>query len=211
MGRKRVSSPSHQHFWANCDGWDPSPVESAEGGKSITGSRAVPGKAWFHNFRPAQGPPEGRCCPPSKVLQDPGMVGEEIEIMWQLGIIEASTTEWCSPIVWVPKKDGSLRLCIDFSYLNTVSKFESYPIPRIDELLKKELESPSSSPPLAWARGSGSWPCQLKPRSWQHLKHPMACFSSRGCLLAAMSTPHEPSFEEGSTVCSGQLGLCGHL
>lgn len=62
---------------------------------------------------------------------------KEIELMLQLGIIETSTSEWCSPVVLVPKKDGSLRFCIDFRYLNAVSKFETYPMPRIDELLER--------------------------------------------------------------------------
>lgn len=56
--------------------------------------------------------------------------------MLQLEIIESSISEWCSPIVLVSKKDGSLRFCID-RYLNAVSKWESYPMPRIDELLDR--------------------------------------------------------------------------
>lgn len=62
---------------------------------------------------------------------------KEIELMLELGIIETSTSEWCSPIVLVPKKDGSLRFCIDFRYLNAISKFDPYPMPRIDELLER--------------------------------------------------------------------------
>lgn len=62
---------------------------------------------------------------------------EEVEVMLQLDVIEQSTSEWCSPIVLVPKKDGSLRFCIDFRYLNSMSKCQSYPMPRIDELLEK--------------------------------------------------------------------------
>uniref|UniRef100_A0A8P4KK44 ribonuclease H n=1 Tax=Dicentrarchus labrax TaxID=13489 RepID=A0A8P4KK44_DICLA len=62
---------------------------------------------------------------------------KEIDLMLSLGIIEISRSEWCNPVVLVPKKDGSLRFCIDFRYLNSISQFDSYPTPRIDELLER--------------------------------------------------------------------------
>lgn len=57
--------------------------------------------------------------------------------MLAMGIIENSESEWCNPVVLVPMKDGTLRFCIEFRYLNTVSKFDSYPTPRIDDLIKR--------------------------------------------------------------------------
>ncbi|XP_057693505.1 uncharacterized protein LOC130916648 [Corythoichthys intestinalis] len=71
---------------------------------------------------------------PQKLL-DP--LKREVDLMLSLGIIEASYSEWCNPIVLVPKKDGTIRFCIDFRYLNSVSKFDSYPTPRIDELIER--------------------------------------------------------------------------
>ncbi|KAK5925315.1 hypothetical protein CgunFtcFv8_017849 [Champsocephalus gunnari] len=62
---------------------------------------------------------------------------KEVDLMLSLGIIEISKSEWCNPVVLVPKKDGSLRFCIDFRYLNSISLFDSYPTPRIDELLER--------------------------------------------------------------------------
>lgn len=52
-----------------------------------------------------------------------------------MGIIEQSNTEWCRPLVF--KKDGSLQICIDFMKLNAKTEFYVYPMPRIDELLKR--------------------------------------------------------------------------
>ena len=51
------------------------------------------------------------------------------------GIIQESISPWASPIVLVPKKDGSLRLCIDYRKLNSVAEPDAYPIPRADDTL----------------------------------------------------------------------------
>lgn len=66
-----------------------------------------------------------------------GPLKDELDGMLKMGIIEPSKSDWCSPVVLVPKKDGTLRFCVDFRYLNQVSKFDSYPTPRIDELVER--------------------------------------------------------------------------
>ncbi|CAB0006640.1 unnamed protein product, partial [Nesidiocoris tenuis] len=62
-------------------------------------------------------------------------VDEMIKQMEKMGIVEASTSSWASPIVLVKKKDGSTRFCVDFRKLNDATKKDSYPLPKIDELL----------------------------------------------------------------------------
>ncbi len=62
---------------------------------------------------------------------------KDVEMMRELGVIEPSMSEWCSPVVIVPKKDGSLRVCIDFRKLNAQSQFDEYPMPRVDDLLER--------------------------------------------------------------------------
>ena len=49
-------------------------------------------------------------------------IAEMVESMEKQGVIKPSTSPWSSPVVLVPKKDGSLRSCIDYSKLNSVTK-----------------------------------------------------------------------------------------
>ncbi len=62
---------------------------------------------------------------------------DELDIMLSMGVIEPSHSEWCSPIVLVPKKDGTLRFCTDFRQINSLSKVDPYPMPRIDEMVER--------------------------------------------------------------------------
>ena len=64
-------------------------------------------------------------------------INKEIEEMLQLGVIEPSSSPWRSYPVVVPKPDGGIRLCIDYCKLNEVSKFDAYPMPKIDDLLER--------------------------------------------------------------------------
>lgn len=61
----------------------------------------------------------------------------EVREILRMGVIEPSTSEWSSPIVLVPKPDGSMRLCNNFRSVNAISTFDAYPMPRVDELLER--------------------------------------------------------------------------
>lgn len=52
-------------------------------------------------------------------------------------LIEPSTSPWGSPILFVKKKDGSLRMVVDCRALNKLTIKNRYPLPRIDDLLDK--------------------------------------------------------------------------
>ena len=56
--------------------------------------------------------------------------------MLESGAIQLSQSAWCNAVVLVRKKDGSLWFCIDFCCLNMHTKKESYPVPRIQEVLE---------------------------------------------------------------------------
>jgi len=58
-----------------------------------------------------------------------------IEDMRKQGVIEESQSPWVSPAVLVRKKDGTIQFCVDYRKLNAVTKKDSYPLPRIDDIL----------------------------------------------------------------------------
>ena len=50
------------------------------------------------------------------------------------GFIRPSASPWGAPVLFVKKKDGSFRMCIDYRQLNKVTVKNKYPLPRIDDL-----------------------------------------------------------------------------
>ena len=71
----------------------------------------------------------------------PSLVEEVWNHLWEMlesGAIQPSQSEsaWCNKVVLVRKKDGSLQFSIDFWHLNTHTKKDSYPLPRIQEALE---------------------------------------------------------------------------
>jgi Reverse transcriptase (RNA-dependent DNA polymerase) len=56
-----------------------------------------------------------------------------IDRMLSQQVIEPVTYEWASPIVLVPKPDGTLRFCVDYRRLNMITVPDTYPLPRLDE------------------------------------------------------------------------------
>ena len=64
-----------------------------------------------------------------------GEVSKQIQDMLSQGVIQPSTSPWASPLVLVKKKDGSYRFCVDYRKLNQVTKQDSQPLPRVDDLL----------------------------------------------------------------------------
>ena len=58
----------------------------------------------------------------------------QLEEMLEKGFIRPSTSPWGAPVLFVRKKDGTLRLCIDYRELNKVTVKNKYPLPRIDDL-----------------------------------------------------------------------------
>ncbi|KMQ86489.1 krab-a domain-containing protein [Lasius niger] len=96
-------------------------------------------------------------------------------------IIEESQSPWVSPAVMIKKKDGTLRFCIDYRRLNAITVKDSYPLPRIDDILDQlsgnswfstlDLKSgywqvkvrPSDKEKTAFSIGKGLWQFTVMP------------------------------------------------
>ena len=55
--------------------------------------------------------------------------------MLKEGVIKPSNSKWASPMVIIKKKDDTIRLCVDYRKLNAETELETYPIPRVDDIL----------------------------------------------------------------------------
>ncbi|KAL4028434.1 hypothetical protein IC575_011631 [Cucumis melo] len=58
----------------------------------------------------------------------------QLQELLDKGFIRPSVSPWGAPVLFVKKKDGSMRLCIDYRELNKVTVKNRYPLPRIDDL-----------------------------------------------------------------------------
>ena len=86
-----------------------------------------------------------------------------LETMQQSQVIQPSESPWASPIVLVRKKDGSLRLCVDYRALNSVTRTDAFPLPRIDDILDRFGEARYFTT------------LDLKSGYWQVRVHPNSC------------------------------------
>lgn len=90
------------------------------------------------------------------------VIEKEINKMLDLGVIRRSMSPYSSPLLVVGKKDGSLRLCVDYRALNLHTKKDRFPLPSIDEILAKLGGACSYSTLDAC---SGYWQLSMDPAS----------------------------------------------
>ena len=77
-------------------------------------------------------------CSQYKVLQRlASEVNKEIDKMLELGIIRPSNSPWASPVVVIPNPDRTMRFCVDYRKLNSVTKMDAYPIPSKERMIEK--------------------------------------------------------------------------
>ena len=97
-----------------------------------------PERGFGHTINTGNNPPVSqpmyRMSPKEKECAE-RMVSDMIEKGW----IRPSRSPYSSPILFVQKPDGSLRLCVDYRALNNQTVKDRYPLPRIDDLLDRLL------------------------------------------------------------------------
>jgi hypothetical protein len=59
---------------------------------------------------------------------------KQIDELLEKGYIRPSSSPWAAPVLFVEKKDGTKRMCIDYRALNEVTVKNKYPLPRIEDL-----------------------------------------------------------------------------
>ena len=106
-------------------------------------------------------------------------IKEEVGRMLRLRVIEESRSTWSSPVILVPKPDGTFRFPNAFRRLNEVSEFDAYPMPRVDELIER-LGPTRYLTTLDLTKGYWQVPLTRRRRCARH----------RG---ACISTPSSPS------------------
>nr|GFB73427.1 putative reverse transcriptase domain-containing protein [Tanacetum cinerariifolium] len=71
---------------------------------------------------------------PEVFLEDLLELSEQLKELSDKGFIRPSSSPWGAPVLFVKKKDGSFRMCIDYRELNKLTVKNRYPLPRIDNL-----------------------------------------------------------------------------
>ena len=89
-------------------------------------------------------------------------VARQLKTMQENGVIRPSNSSWASPAVLVRKKNGTHRFCVDYRALNSVTKADTFPLPRIDDLLDQLGESKYFS---TLDLAAGYWQIKVHPDS----------------------------------------------
>ena len=125
--------------------------------------------------------------------------------MLDAGAIRPSNSPWCNAVVLVWKKDGSLRFCIDFRRLNSQTKKDSHPLPRICETLDSLVGAAYFS---TFDLTSGFWLVPMVEESKQFTAFTLGSMGLFECDRMPFGLCNVPAtFQRLMQNCLGELNL----
>ena len=132
-------------------------------------------------------------------------VRAHLKMMLDAGVIQPSNSPWCNAVVLVRKKDGSLRFCIDFRKLNSLTVKDSHPLPYICETLESLAGAAHYS---TFDMNSGFWQVPMDEESKQYTAFTlgsMGLYECESMPFGLCNTP--PTFQRLMLNCLGELNL----
>ena len=132
-------------------------------------------------------------------------VREHLKLMLDAGVIWPSNSLWCNAVVLVRKKNGSLRFCIDFRKLNSLTVKDSHPLPRICETLESLTRAAHFS---TFNMNSGFWQVPMDEESKQYTAFTLGSMGLYECESMPFGLCNAPpTFQRLMQNCLGELNL----
>ena len=132
-------------------------------------------------------------------------VREHIQEMLDGGTIRPSQSPWCNAVVLVREKDGGLRFCINFRRLNSRTKKDAYPLPRMQETMKSMVGARFFS---TMDLKSGFWKVKMAKDSQQYTAFTVGSMGVYEFLRMLYGLCNAPvTFQRLMQNCLGELNL----
>ena len=132
-------------------------------------------------------------------------VQEHIQEMLDGGAICPSQSPWCNAVVLVRKKDGGLRFCIDFCWLNSRTKKDAYPLPWMQETMESMVGTRFFS---TMDLKSGFWQVKMAKDSQQYTAFTVGSMGVYEFLRMPYRLCNAPAtFQRLMQNCLGELNL----
>ena len=128
-----------------------------------------------------------------------------LKMMLDAGVIRPSNSPWCNAVVLVRKKDGSLRFCINFSRLNSLTVKDSHPLLHICETLESLAGAAHYT---TIDMNSGFWQVPMDNESKQYTAFTlgsMGLYECKSLPFGLCNAP--PTFQRLMLNCLGKLNL----